>query len=101
MSNAVNVDGDHVEITLSGELTFSSYKEFQEVMKPATEAGKSSCVINLSALESIDSAGIGMLLFANDETKQTNIDLTLRGPQGPVKMVLEHTKINEVIPIIA
>ena len=42
-----------------------------------------------------------MLLFANDETKQTNIDLTLRGPQGPVKMVLEHTKINEVIPIIA
>ena len=45
-------------------------------MKSPTEAGKSSCVINLSALESIDSAGIGMLLFANDETKQTNIDLT-------------------------
>ena len=42
-----------------------------------------------------------MLLFANDETKQTNIDLSLRGPHGPVKTVLEHTKINEVIPIVA
>jgi anti-anti-sigma factor len=101
MANAVNIYGDHVEITLSGELTFYSYKEFQEVMKSATDAGKKSCVIDLSALQSIDSAGIGMLLFANDETKQTNINLTLRGPQGPVKTVLEHTKINEVIPIVA
>ncbi|MBT5646284.1 MAG: STAS domain-containing protein [Rhodospirillaceae bacterium] len=101
MANEMNVHGDHVEITLSGELTFSSYKEFQEVMKSATDAGKKSCIIDLSALSSIDSAGIGMLLFANDETKQTNIDLSLRGPQGPVKTVLEHTKINEVIPIVA
>ena len=101
MSSAVNVHGDHVEITLSGELTFSSYKEFQEVMKSATDAGKKSCIIDLSALQSTDSADIGMLLFANDETKQTNIDLFLRGPQGPVKTVLEHTKINEVIPIVA
>jgi anti-anti-sigma factor len=101
MSNAVNVHGDHVEIKLSGELTFSSYKEFQDVMKSATDSGKKSCVIDLTDLTSIDSAGIGMLLFANDETKQTNIDLSLRGPQGPVKTVLEHTKINEVIPIVA
>ena len=58
MANALNVHGDHVEITLSGELTFSSYKEFQEVMKSATDAGKNACIIDLSALESIDSAGI-------------------------------------------
>ena len=101
MSNAVNVHDDHVEVKLSGELTFSSYKEFQETMKSATDAGKGSCVIDLTELQSIDSAGIGMLLFANDETKQTNIDLTLPGPQGPVRTVLEHTKIDEVIPIVA
>ncbi len=83
MANEMNVHGDHVEITLSGELTFSSYKEFQKVMKSATDAGNRSCIIDLSA-------GIGMLLSANDETKQTNIDLSLRGPQGPVKTVLEH-----------
>jgi hypothetical protein len=72
MANEMNVHGDHVEITLSGELTFSSYKEFQEVMKSATDAGKKSCII----------------------------DLSLGVPQGPVKTVLEHTKINEVIPIV-
>lgn len=101
MSKEIQVHGDHVEVKLSGELTFSSYREFQDVMKSATEAGKSSCVIDLSSLETIDSAGIGMLLYANDETKQTKIDLSLRGPQGAVKTVLEHTKINEVIPIVA
>jgi len=42
MSSAVNVHNDHVEIKLLGELTFSSYKEFQEVMKSATESGKKS-----------------------------------------------------------
>lgn len=72
MANEMNVHGDHVEITLSGELTFSSYKEFQEVMKSATDAGEKSCII----------------------------DLSLGVPQGPVKTVLEHTKINEVIPIV-
>lgn len=101
MSSAVNVHNDHVEIKLSGELTFSSDKGFQEVMKSATESGKKACVIDLAGLQSIDSAGIGMLLFANDETKQTEIDLSLRGPQGPVKTVLEHTKIDEVIRIVA
>ncbi len=101
MSSAVNVHNDHVEIKLSGELTFSSYKEFQEVMKSATESGKKACVIDPAGLQSIDSAGIGMLLFANDETKQTYIDLSLRGPLGPVKTVLENTKIDEVIPIVA
>lgn len=101
MSSAVNVHNDHVEIKLSGELTFSSYKEFQEVIKSATVSGKKACIINLEELQSIDSAGIGMLLFANDETKQTEIDLSLRSPQGPVKTVLEGTKIDEVIPIVA
>ena len=101
MSSAVNVHNDHVEIKLSGELTFSSYKEFQEVIKCATVSGKKACIINLEELQSIDSAGIGMLLFANDETKQTEIDLSLRSPQDPVKTVLEHTKIDEVIPIVA
>ena len=42
-----------------------------------------------------------MLLLANDETKQTEIDLSLRSPQGAVKTVLERTKIDEVIPIVA
>ena len=101
MSSAVNVHNDHVEIKLSGELTFSSYKEFQEVIKSATVSGKKACIIGLEELQSIDSAGIGMLLFANDETKQTEIDLSLRSPQGPVKTVLESTKIDEVIPIVA
>lgn len=101
MANDLQVHADHVEIKLSGELTFSSYREFQETMRSATSSGKNACIIDMSSVEAIDSAGIGMLLFANDESKQTNMALTLRGPQGPVKTVLEHTKIDEVIPIVA
>ena len=54
MSSAVNVHNDHVEIKLSGELTFSSYKEFQEVIKSATVSGKKACIIGLEELQSID-----------------------------------------------
>lgn len=101
MASDLKVLGDHVEISLSGELTFSRYKEFQEIMKSAAGSGKKSCIIDLSAVQSIDSAGIGMLLFANDESKQTDIVLTLRNPRGEVKTVLEHTKIDEVIRVVA
>ena len=101
MSRAVNVHNDHVEIKLSGELTFSGYKEFQDVMKSTTESGKKACIIYLGDLQPSDSAEIGMLLFANDETKQTEIGISLRSPQGPVETVLAHTKIDEIIPIVA
>lgn len=101
MANDVHVHADHVEVKLSGELTFSNYREFQETMKSATSAGKNACIIDMSSVDAIDSAGIGMLLFANDETRQTNMQLKLRGPQGAVKTVLEHTRIDEVIPIVA
>tara|TARA_R110000787_G_scaffold194514_1_gene306030 strand:+ start:696 stop:1001 length:306 start_codon:yes stop_codon:yes gene_type:complete len=101
MANKIQVHGDHVEVMLSGELTFSSYRDFQDVIKSATEAGPKACIIDLSALEAIDSAGIGMLLYASDETKQIDINLKLRGAKGMVKTVLEHTKIGEVIPMVA
>lgn len=101
MAHDVHVHSDHVEVKLSGELTFACYRQFQEIMKSATSAGKKACVIDLSSVETIDSAGIGMLLFANDETRQTDIALSLRGPQGAVKTVLEHTRIDEVIPVVA
>lgn len=101
MTDNVQVHGDHVEIRLTGELTFSTYREFQACMKSATDSGKSDCILDMTSLDSIDSAGIGMLLYANDETRQTNMNLKIRGPQGAVKTVLEHTKIDEVIPIVA
>jgi anti-anti-sigma factor len=101
MAENVQVHADHVEVRLSGELTFSSYRDFQQVMKEATDSGKGNCILDMSALTAIDSAGIGMLLYANDETKQTSMALKIRAPQGPVKTVLEHTKIDEVIPIVA
>lgn len=101
MANGFEIHHDHVALKLSGELTFANYQEFQSLMQSAKDSGKSRCVIDLSELDAIDSAGIGLLLFANDETRQTNMGLTIRGPRGPVLSVLEHTHIQDVIPFEA
>jgi anti-anti-sigma factor len=56
-------------------------------------------VIDLSKLEFIDSAGLGMLLIARDEAKKAGRNLTLRGPQGQVKRTFSATKFDTLLTI--
>ena len=48
-----------------------------------------NCFINLSELEFIDSAGLGMLLIARDKVRSVEGKIVLKGAQGQVKKMLD------------
>lgn len=47
----------------------------------------------------IDSAGIGMLLLANDRAKKAGKEVRLTGASGHVLKVIQLSKVDEIIPV--
>jgi len=92
---------DYASVFLSGEFTFTDHVAFREVADRLFETKDRSLVIDLSKLEFIDSAGLGMLLIAREEAGKANRNLSLRGPQGQVERMFSVTKFNTLFTIVA
>jgi anti-anti-sigma factor len=88
-------------VTISGEFTFSDHVAFREVAGRLFQAKDHTVVVDLSQLQFIDSAGLGMLLVARDEAGKAGRMLVLSQPQGQVKRMFTITKFGELFTIQA
>ena len=88
-------------VSMSGEFTFTDHAQFKSLMTHLFETKDAPVVIDLSKLEFIDSAGLGMLLLARDEAMKTNRALILRGPSGQVKRMFGVTKFDTLFDVEA
>ena len=88
-----------VLVLMKGELTFNDHPTIKKMLTELSSGSHKSWTFDLSALDSIDSAGIGMMLIAKDEGEKVNARLSLRAPSGNVRKVLELTKIGDMIAI--
>ena len=99
MEYSVQDRGDTREITLVGDFTFSDNPAVQNLINNLGDDGYENCVLALSGLESIDSAGLGMLILLNDAAQEKAVALRIRSPQGQVKKMLDITEFNDIIPV--
>ena len=99
MDYQTKTEGGINEIILSGRFTFSDHGTFRTMIGEMTSSAAQKHVIDLSAIEFIDSAGLGMLLLARDEGKRKNLDVVLRGPQGQVRRMLEVARFDTMFTI--
>jgi anti-anti-sigma factor len=88
-------------VTISGEFTFTDHIAFREVADRLFQAKDRTIVVELSQLQFIDSAGLGMLLIARDEAGKASRTLVLSQPQGQVKRMFAVTKFDELFTIKA
>jgi HptB-dependent secretion and biofilm anti anti-sigma factor len=93
------LDSNSSVVNMSGEFTFTDHAQFKSLVTRLFEANGSAVVIDLSKLEFIDSAGLGMLLLARDEAKKANRALVLRGPSGQVKRMFGVTKFDALFDV--
>ncbi|RTR19557.1 anti-sigma factor antagonist [Azospirillum griseum] len=93
------VEQDTVEVQLSGRLEFTDHDRLRDIVELLDGNGLRRFVLNLSALDFIDSAGLGMLLILQEEAEQRNIKLVVSGPRGDVKRSIDLAKINEIVTI--
>lgn len=84
---------------LHGRLTFETYPSMRETLDGILQHRAPRHIIDVSALQYIDSAGLGMLLIASEEMKRANKTLVLRAAAGQVRRVLEVTRMDMLMAI--
>ncbi|MCH8041165.1 MAG: STAS domain-containing protein [Nitrospinae bacterium] len=86
-------------LAVSGRLNFYSRKVFQAVMKNAERTIANHVVVNLEAVEYLDSVALGLLVLSQANLSLKGIEMSLVGPRGPVKEILDMANIPKLIPV--
>jgi anti-anti-sigma factor len=99
MDFSVKDTGADREVFLSGKLSFSDHKKFREVVQGLRAGSFRRCTLDMSRLEAIDSAGLGLLILVKDTAKEKNLSLNIRAPKGQVRKMLEISRFGDIISI--
>ena len=86
-------------VDLVGPFMFSSHNAFKDVIDTIKDTDSKSVILNLSGVESIDSAGLGMLLISREESEKNDVLLTLSSPQASVDKMFRVSNFYELFNI--
>jgi anti-sigma B factor antagonist len=94
--------GDTVLATLSGELDMAATFRLEPALERATQQpGVRGLVIDMSAVEFIDSAGLGLLLATHERLRAARIAFELANPSPNVQRMLELTGAGGTLAVTA
>jgi anti-sigma B factor antagonist len=96
MRITVEETSDQRIVRLSGSLDLASTPDVRKAIENqiATSGGK-KVVVDLSEVNHVDSAGLGVLVSSVKEARQLPTQFVFTGIQGAVKKVLEFTRLNK------
>ncbi|CAO4834236.1 MAG: STAS-domain containing protein [Holosporales bacterium] len=99
MIHTIKSTGQRIEVQIKGRLTYTDYNNFRTISDILGTSEGQHCSIDLSELEFIDSAGLGMLLLARDKVFDSKGTIALKGAHGQVKKMLELGKFDDLFLI--
>ena len=94
------VDGDVCKLRMQGKFTFSDHIEFRKILGVLAEGSVKSMEIDMSGVEFVDSAALGLLLLVRDETEKKSVQLTLLKPQGQVQKMFKISRFYELFRVV-
>jgi HptB-dependent secretion and biofilm anti anti-sigma factor len=76
---------------------FNSYRQFRETYEPVLANPKvKSIIIDLSHVQYIDSAALGIMLLLRDKARTAGKEIIIANPKGAVKEVLDIANFNKL-----
>ena len=99
MDYGIDVKEQEAVVRLRGRLTFNDHAKLRALIREMLQNKAKRQILDLSALEFVDSAGIGMLLIAREEMANADKQLVLRAATGQVKRVLTVAQLNKIVTI--
>ena len=99
MQFTITPAADALLVALSGTFRFDDHEHFKGVLKAIDSFEGKGITVDLAATTALDSAGVGMLLLAHERAKKQGKTVSLSGAQGPVRQVLDVTKIDMIMTI--
>ncbi|HSV29237.1 MAG TPA: STAS domain-containing protein, partial [Candidatus Omnitrophota bacterium] len=92
-------DGAERTYFLSGRLTYKDNETFKDMIADIGSGGGRTIVIDIHALEHLDSFGIGLFLIARDEAERCGNRVVIRNPQGAVQRIFSLAKLDAALPV--
>lgn len=87
-------------VALSGRLTFGrDAEQFESAVRKLVDGGDRKFVLDASALEYIDSAGIGALVSALTNVKKAGGDLRLAGANERIQRLFTMTGVDKLLSV--
>lgn len=87
-------------VALSGRLTFGrDAEQFEAAVRKLVDGGDRKFVLDASALEYIDSAGIGALVSALTNVKKAGGDLRLAGANERIQRLFTMTGVDKLLSV--
>ncbi len=90
---------DGIIISLRGSFTFKDHHSFRAVLDALGASRGSTRLLDLSKVEFLDSAALGMLMIAEDETSRTHGKLILRNPSNQIARLFELSAMDTLFQI--
>lgn len=84
-------------VVFAGDITFSENVSFRQLLKDIAEIELDQCVFDLSNVDMVDSAGLGMFLIAREQAETSGWRLSVTGAQGHVASMLKLTKLSDLL----
>lgn len=85
---------EHTAIfSLLGDMRFEDYKTFAPILKALDHKDNHAAILNLVELESIDSAGMGMILLAKEAAEKQGKLMEIHAGGGIVATMLTLARI--------
>ena len=95
------VENGQYHLQLLGKFTFADNKMFREIINELTPPTIKRVVFDMEKLEFVDSAALGMLLLAHDETlKHKKGPIILQKPEGQVKKMFSIARFDQYFQIV-
>jgi anti-anti-sigma factor len=88
-----------IVIALRGSFTFKDHHGFRAVLDILAATSGSLKILDLSKIEFLDSAALGMLMIAEEETVRAHGVLTLRNPSAPIARLFELSSMDTLFKI--
>jgi anti-sigma B factor antagonist len=87
-------------VELLGEFDITCEKPLRDRLEQLVDDETKTLVLDLRALEFIDSAGLRMLIVLDAQAIQDGFDFLVRCDNGNVMRVLKETGLDSVLPLV-
>ncbi|MDK9721622.1 MAG: STAS domain-containing protein [Rhodospirillales bacterium] len=96
MEYRIQSDAQGKTVFLSGRVTSRDFEGFKALTALLEGADSLRLVLDLSAVDFMDSMGLGMVLMLQDKAKNKGVGFSLQGVKGQVKRLFELVKLGNL-----
>lgn len=99
MDYSLRSEGNRLEVLMQGRFTFQDNEKLRQLLADIQGKRAPAIGIDMSGLEYIDSAGLGMLLLIRDAAEEAKASAIFHGAQGQAKKILGMCRFEDILTV--